>query len=324
MIVLQNAIEVKQLSKVYRSGFRALDELTITVKKGEIFSLLGKNGAGKSTLINILTTYLSFTSGDVRILGCRLPDDIRVIRGKLSSVAQKNSIDGYLTLIENMTFQGSLYHVAGNELQERIDELIQTLDLEAYRDKKVSECSGGVQRRLDIAMSMISVPEILFLDEPTTGMDIESRLAMWELIKKINQVYGTTIFLTTHYLEEADQLSDRVCIIKDGHEQMIGTSNELKHYLQQNLIRFSFENWTESEKKSMTEFLRVIDFVKEVRVTDNAVTIEVNDIRKNYFELLKIGIREEYSFYRAEIVRPTLDDVFLAIASKEVTHERDQ
>ncbi|EHX3909897.1 ABC transporter ATP-binding protein [Listeria monocytogenes] len=321
VMILQNAIEVKGLTKIYKDEFSALNKLNISVKKGEIYSLLGKNGAGKSTLINILTTFLKPTDGEVKILGKEITQNVDYIRSKLSCVAQKNSIDGYMTLYENMQFQGRLYHVNAKELTSRIDDLINTLSLEDYRNKKVSDCSGGVQRRLDIAMSMISIPELLFLDEPTTGMDIESRISMWELIKTVNKKYGTTIFLTTHYLEEADELSDRICIMKDGKEQIVGTVNELKKYLQQNLVRLYFDEMYSGTKEENINDLYQLDFVKDIHETVDTLTINVTDAQKNYFSILEFIIEKHIPIYRAEIVVPTLDDIFLAIANEEETYE---
>lgn len=318
-ISMKNAIEINNLTKIYKDGKKALNNLSFSVRKGEIFSLLGPNGAGKSTLINILTTYLKPTDGNVKIFGEDLVEKSDSIRSKLSCIAQTNSIDGYLTLYENMKFQGRLYGVKNKELHNRIEELLTTFNLQEYRDKKVSNCSGGIQRRLDIAMSMMSIPKILFLDEPTTGMDIESRHAMWELIKVLNSKYKTTVFLTTHYLEEADKLSQTICIIKEGHEKIIGTSQELKHYLQQNLIRIYFDKITSDEINKIIYKLKSLEYVKGVRMLEDNLTIEVVDTQKDYTQILALGIDKILPFYRAEIVQPTLDDVFLAVANEEVS-----
>ncbi|WP_228466011.1 ABC transporter ATP-binding protein [Listeria seeligeri] len=320
---LQNAIEINRLSKIYKGGQKALNGLNLIVNEGEIFSLLGKNGAGKSTLINVLTTYLQPTDGEVFILGESLSRNTASIRKQLSSVAQKNSIDGYLTLYENMKFQGRLYHVDSKELPKRIEDLLTKLNLKQYKDKRVSDCSGGIQRRLDIAMSMVSIPKILFLDEPTTGLDIESRHAMWELIKKVNIEYGTTIFLTTHYLEEADELSHKICIIKDGKEQITGTSAELKRFLQQSLVRLYFEESSLQDKVRIITKLKHLDFVKKIRESKDTITIEVENIKEDYQTVLELGIENQTPFYRAEIVRPTLDDVFMEIASEEKLYDRN-
>ncbi|MFT3982901.1 MAG: ATP-binding cassette domain-containing protein [Lachnospiraceae bacterium] len=232
-----NAIYVKDLVKRYKNGVQALDGLTLTVKEGEIFSLLGPNGAGKSTLIHVLTTYLRPTSGFVTMFGKDISREAAEIRSKISCVAQRTSIDTYLSLTENMTFQSKLYQVPRAEAAKRMEMLISCFGLEDYLKYPVSCYSGGVKRRLDIALSLISNPKVLFLDEPTVGMDIGSRRAMWDMVKKIRTDFGTTIFLTTHYLEEADELSDTICIMKNGKEVIQDSPNALREYLRQDTLK---------------------------------------------------------------------------------------
>ena len=218
-----SAIQAENVIKKYKNGVQALDGLSLTVKDGEIFSLLGQNGAGKSTLIHILTTYLAPTSGLVTMFGKDIYREASEIRTQISCVAQRTSIDTHLSLTENMMFQSKLYKVPKDEAKTRMEILIACFGLERYLKYPVSSYSGGVKRRLDIALNMMSNPKILFLDEPTVGMDIQSRMAMWDMMKKIRTDFGTTIFLTTHYLEEADQLSDTICIMKNGKEILQGT-----------------------------------------------------------------------------------------------------
>ena len=192
------AILINNLTKIYRDGKKALDHLSMTVKEGEIFTLLGQNGAGKSTLINTLTTYLTPTSGLVKVFGKDLCQEPAFVRKQIACVAQKNSIDNHLSLMENMLFQSSLYQLDKATATKRIDELIHAFALEDFSDHRVATYSGGMKRRLDIAMSMISRPKLLFLDEPTVALDIESRKVVWEIIGKIRKDYGTTVFMTTH------------------------------------------------------------------------------------------------------------------------------
>lgn len=231
------AIKVEKLSKVYKNNTQALNELSLNVKRGEVFTLLGSNGAGKSTLINILTTFLQPTSGNVSILGKDISKNAKEIRREISCVAQKISIDSHLTLRENMLFQGRLYKMDYSSMEERMETLISSFGLENYTNKRVSTYSGGIKRRLDIAMSLMSSPKILFLDEPTVGMDIESRRAMWDIVRQVSREMNTTVFLTTHYLEEADMLSDTICIMKDGHEIVQDTPQNLKQYTTKQVIK---------------------------------------------------------------------------------------
>lgn len=192
------AIETVQLTKTYRNGRKALDELNLTVECGEIFSLLGTNGVGKTTLIKILTTFLKPTSGKAFIMGTDVETSSALVRSQVACVAQDVSIDNHLTLHENMVFQGRLYGLEKEELQKREQSLFELFELEEYRSEKAASCSGGIKRRLDIAMSMLSEPKILFLDEPTVGMDIGSRNIMWSILERMKKELGITIFLTTH------------------------------------------------------------------------------------------------------------------------------
>lgn len=196
------AIRVNDLVKKYKNGVQALDGLTLTVNEGEIFSLLGPNGAGKSTLIHVLTTFLRPTSGSAILLGKDVAQEAAAIRTQIACVAQRTSIDSHLSLTENMMFQSKLYRAPKPEAQKRLKTLISCFGLEQYLRYPVSSYSGGVKRRLDIALNMMSNPKVLFLDEPTVGMDIQSRMAMWGMMKKIKNEFGTTIFLTTHYLRK--------------------------------------------------------------------------------------------------------------------------
>ena len=236
------AIEIDSLVKKYKNGVLALNGLNIEVEQGEIFSLLGPNGAGKSSLLNILSTYYVMTSGNVKILGRNLISDAQKIRREIACVAQRISIDEHLSLLDNMWFQSRLYGVEKHLAKERIDSLISSFGLKNYLQYPVLSYSGGIKRRLDIAMNMVSMPKILFLDEPTVGMDVESRKMLWDMIRKIKTQYGTTIFLTTHYLEEADQLSDTICIMKNGKEIIQGPPQSLKAYTNQNIVKIRFND----------------------------------------------------------------------------------
>lgn len=241
------AIQVNNAVKQYKNGVQALSGLTLSVEEGEIFSLLGQNGAGKSTLIHILTTYLRPTSGKITMLGKDLNKDRTWIRSQIACVAQQPSIDTYLSLEENMMFQSRLYKIPAKDAEKRMENLIAGFGLNEYRKYPVSSYSGGVKRRLDIALNMMSNPKILFLDEPTVGMDIQSRIAMWDMMKKIRDEFGTTIFLTTHYLEEADHLSNHICIMKNGKEAAQGTPSKLRSLLRQDTLQDVFLRLTQEE-----------------------------------------------------------------------------
>lgn len=304
-----DAIRAENVIKKYKNGVQALDSLSLNVKEGEIFSLLGQNGAGKSTLIHILTTYLAPTSGTVTMLGKNIYREASEIRTQISCVAQRTSIDTHLSLTENMLFQGKLYKVPKDEAKKRMETLIACFGLERYLKHPVSSYSGGAKRQLDIALNMMSNPKILFLDEPTVGMDVQSRMAMWEMMKKIRNDFGTTVFLTTHYLEEADELSDTICIMKNGKEIIQDTPQALREYLQKDILKISFSS--KEEAKICFQSLKSILSLKESNLRQDKIMTDLKnghtDLRKAYQWLLD----HEIPFLGIEIVQPTLEDVFL-------------
>lgn len=305
------AVEIDKLVKQYKNGVRALNDLSLNVNKGEIFSLLGPNGAGKSSLINILTTYYKPTSGNVTMLGKDLCKEPAWVRKQITCVAQHISIDGHLSLMENMLFQSRLYKVDKAVAKERINSLIDSFELSGYLKYPTASYSGGVKRRLDIAMNMVSSPKILFLDEPTVGMDALSRKVMWEMLMKIRNEYGTTIFLTTHYLEEADQLSDTICIMKEGKEIAQGTPGSLRSYIRQNMLRIVFPSAKGTRKYK--DALDSTGLIKFTNVRDNSIFVGVDDSRIAFTAVNNWLLNNNVEFDAIEIVEPSLEDVFLAL-----------
>ncbi|MEA4987320.1 MAG: ABC transporter ATP-binding protein [Anaerovorax sp.] len=311
-----SAIKIGHLVKQYKNGVRAINDLNIQVEKGEIFSLLGPNGAGKSSLINILTTYYSPTSGTVTILGKDLSKESSWVRTQIACVAQQVSIDEHLSVMENMMFQSRLYKVGNDTARKRIQALIDSFGLSRYLKYPVASYSGGVKRRLDIAMNMVSYPQILFLDEPTVGMDITSRKAMWEIMRKIRNDFDTTIFLTTHYLEEADQLSDTICIMKEGHELVQGKPSDLRQYTRQNILRIGFSN---TEKiKEYAEMLKKTQILFPLNIRENSIFANYTEDRKTFEDVNRWLLEKKIPFEAIEIVQPSLEDVFLKLTETEM------
>lgn len=308
------AIETENIIKQYKNGVQALSGLSLSVRAGEIFSLLGENGAGKSTLIRILTTYIRPTSGNMTMIGRNIYTDASWVRSQIACVAQKTSIDTYLSLEENMLFQSRLYKIPKTEAKKRMEKLITDFGLERYRKYPVSSYSGGVKRRLDIALNMMSNPKILFLDEPTVGMDIQSRISMWEMMKQIRDDFGTTIFLTTHYLEEADNLSDTICIMKDGKEVIQGTPLELRTYLRQDTLQIHFPNV--SILKQYLLQLQKHFYEQEIYVRNAVLVIYTHDSKRDMEKAICFLLQKEIPFTGIEITQPTLEDVFLRLTSK--------
>lgn len=309
------AIKVHNLSKTYKNGIQALSGLNIQVKSGEIYSLLGENGAGKSTLIKILTTFLKPTSGNITMLGKDIQQNSIYIRSNIACVSQQTSIDTNLSLEENMMFQAELYKIPKAEAKKRMAKLIKDFELTSYLKYPISLYSGGIKRRLDIAMNMITNPKILFLDEPTVGMDIQSRKMMWDMVRKIRNEFGTTIFLTTHYLEEADNLSDTVCIMKEGKEIIQGSPSQLKHYLRQNNIEIKLVS--DLDVKAVLEFSQKCQYVDNIEIEKTMLTVTAKEAEETFNKLTIYLIYNNIPFYGIAIVEPTLENVFLRLTKKE-------
>lgn len=310
-----NAISVSNLYKVYKDGKKALADLSIEVSKGEIFALLGPNGAGKSTLINILTTFLQPTSGKIFIMGKDLYTEQKPIHSLVSCVAQNVSIDNHLSLRENMLFQGRLYKLDKPTAKKRMDALIAAFDLMEYEKNRVIAYSGGIKRRLDIAMSMMSYPKILFLDEPTVGMDIESRQAMWDVVKKIKDDFGTTILLTTHYLEEADMLSDTVCIMKDGHELVQDTPENLRQHIRRNIIQIELDN--SENDPDIVKLISDLQFVNGIRQEQNTLYVNTQNPMQDFRILNQLLMDKQARYFSIGVLTPSLDDVFLSLTQNK-------
>jgi ABC-2 type transport system ATP-binding protein len=222
-----NIIQVKNLTKRFKD-FTAIDDISFSIKGGEIFAFLGPNGAGKSTTIKILTTLLRPTSGQVFVNNYDVLKEQDSIRRSFGIVFQDPSLDEELTAFENMEFHGVIYNVPKNIRRERIEHLLKFVELWERKDDLVKNFSGGMKRRLEVARGLVHHPKILFLDEPTLGLDPQTRNHIWNYIKNLNKEEGMTVFLTTHYMEEADKIADRIAIIDHGKIVSQGTSSELK------------------------------------------------------------------------------------------------
>lgn len=309
-------IRVENLVKQYQNGVQALNGLSLNVREGEIFTLLGQNGAGKSTLINILTTYLRPSSGKVEMFGKSIYGEAAAIRREIACVAQRTSIDTYLSLTENMMFQSQLYKIPKAKARERMKDLITCFGLERYLKYPVVSYSGGVKRRLDIALNLMSGPRVLFLDEPTVGMDIQSRQAMWEMMNKVRDDFGTTIFLTTHYLEEADRLSDTICIMKEGKEVAQGSPEKLRSYLRRDFLKITLES-RQTDMRWLSELFpkRGVDCGKD------EVIIPTANARADLSMAVRFLVEREIAFTGIEIMKPAIEDIFIHLTGTEEVTE---
>jgi len=234
-----NIIEIKNLVKKFKD-FTAVDDISFNVKHGEIFAFLGPNGAGKTTTIRMLTTLLDPTQGDITVNGFKTTKDKSGARKSFGIVFQDPSLDNELTAFENLEFHGIMYDVPKKVRRERIDQLLKFVGLEDRRNDFVKNFSGGMKRRLEIARGLIHHPKILFLDEPTIGLDPQTRNHLWEYIKKLNKEEDMTVFLTTHYMEEAESIANTIAIIDLGKIIAKGTSEELKKQTKQESLEKAF------------------------------------------------------------------------------------
>lgn len=311
------AIETQHIGKTYRSGVEALKDISIKVKQGEIYCLLGENGAGKSTLINILSTFFQPSKGNIKLFNEPLTDkNINIFRKKIATVSQQISVDTYLTLKENMLFQAELYNIPKDQALQRMTCLINDFGLEKYLNYPVSSFSGGIKRRLDIALNLMSNPRLLFLDEPTVGMDVQSRQEMWKMIKHIKEEMHTTIFLTTHYLEEAEQLSDSICIMRNGQILIQESTAAIRDYFHENMIEIKFTSPKDASTNYATLQSNLHDFCHSLILKGDSIFI-LNHTEYDITFFMKWILKHDIHMIGISTVYPTLEDVFVRIVGKD-------
>ncbi len=318
---MDDIVIVENLHKTYGKDIIAVDGISFTVKKGEIFGFLGPNGAGKSTTIKILTTLLEKTSGKATIDGLDIDDDQVKVRRIIGYSSQEVGVDDDLTARENLMLQCSFYHIPKDKAKAKVNELLRTVRLEEATERRLKTFSGGMRKRLDLASSLVSDPKILFLDEPTTGLDPQSRQDIWEYIAKLNS-QGMTIFLTTQYMEEADRLSNRLCIVDQGKIVAEGTPADLKARVGADKItlRFKPDDFAGCEKaKELMSKLPGIDAVG--KCGDSLVAINGLEIMtKNGSAIVTQVVRAldgaGIDVEQLNLSVPTLDEVFIKLTGK--------
>jgi ABC-2 type transport system ATP-binding protein len=303
------AIQTHDLVKVYAGKVRALDGITFDVKEGEVFALLGPNGAGKTTTVRILTTLSKPTSGTARVAGFDVSRDAGKVRQRIGVVAQKASLDPTSTGRENLVLQGRFFGLGGRTLKQRVDELLTIVGLTQAADRLASTYSGGMARRLDIAIGLVHRPRVLFLDEPTTGLDPEVRAAMWDEIRRLAADEGLTILLTTHYLEEADRLAGQLAILDQGKVVTTGTPESLKAELRGDAIAVELANGAgEPEVRSA---LAGVPGIGELQLDDHTVHLRVAAGATALPGVLTALDANGVAVASATVSRPSLDDVYL-------------
>ena len=313
-----NAIEVEHIVKKY-GDFTAVNDVSFTVKEREVFGLLGPNGAGKSTLIRMMTTLLPITSGLARIGGydvSRDPDDARNLIGV---IPQAMTSDLELTVYENMSIHAKLYKVPTAERLRAIDELLELVDLAKWKETPAKNLSGGMRRRLEIARGLVHSPKIFFLDEPTTGLDPVSRVAVWEMLVNIKQNRNLTVLLTTHYMDEADRLCERIAIVDHGKLVALDTPSVLKQTVPgANVIEAQFGN----APANWEQMLRGFSDVRDVKAQDGgSYRILSDNSSKTVTELVALALQHHVEVKALSVHNTTLDDVFVHYTGRQL---RDQ
>jgi ABC-2 type transport system ATP-binding protein len=319
-----NVIEVRDLVKVYKDGTEALKGVTFDVRRGEFFGFLGPNGAGKSTTIKILTTLLARTSGDAWVLGFDVAAAPNEVRARIGYAAQEVGIDDELTGRENLTLQGRLYHLDEKTLRRRIDELLAMTDLEEDADRPAGSYSGGMRKRLDLATGLVHHPQILFLDEPTTGLDPQTRANLWIYLERLNKQEELTIFLTTHYMEEADRLCQRLAIIDHGDIVAMASPDALKRQIGGELITLSFKDHSTPQQELCARahsILTGLDRVTGADCFDEGINVYVGDGPSAVPDVILALQQNGLSIDRLSLVRPSLDDVFLKYTGRKIRDE---
>jgi len=317
---MSDIITVNNLVMVYADGTKAVDDISFSVKEGEFFGFLGPNGAGKSTTIKILTTLLRKTSGAVTVAGLDLDKDAKDIRKLIGVQSQDTAVDGDLTGIENLMLQGHLQQIRGLELKERVKELLKLVELEKVADKRARNYSGGMKKRLDLATALVHRPKLIFLDEPTTGLDPQSRAAIWAYLAKLNKEEGTTIFLTTQYMEEADKLCRQLDIIDFGKIVAHGSPAELKQQVGADSIRLALENCQRDKPRAM-ELIKSLDGVTDVLESEDCLTVYAKNAGLLIADIVRAFDSSDIRLASVSFSSPTLDDVFLKHTGRRIRAE---
>jgi len=319
---MSDIILVENLVEVYADGTRALDGISFKVEEGEFFGFLGPNGAGKSTTIKVLTTLLRKTSGQVSVVGYNLDESPKEIRKVIGVLSQETVVDVDLTGKENIRLQGRLEQMRGSALESRVDELLKMVQLEEFADKPAGRYSGGMKKRLDLASALIHKPKRLFLDEPTTGLDPQSRASIWDYLDKLNREEGITVFLTTQYLEEADRLCRQLSIIDHGKIIAGGSPAELKQAIGHDIITLSLKNPKDPLLRSETKkILQGVQGIADVTDSNGSIVAHAKNANEIIADIVAALDRNNMRPLSLSMSSPTLDDVFLHHTGRRIRPE---
>ncbi|QGA55302.1 ATP-binding cassette domain-containing protein [Sulfolobus sp. E5-1-F] len=308
------AVYVKDLVKTYNGKVKALNGINLEVEWGTAFALLGPNGAGKTTLIRILTTQIPPSGGSAYVGGYNVTEDANAVRKIIGYVPQEISVWTDLTAYDNLLIYSKIYGIPSSERKEKIEYILDRLGLYEVRNDLVKTFSGGMIRRLEIACALLTMPKILFLDEPTIGLDPVARKTVWEELRKFKEEHEMTIFFTTHYMDEADIYSDKIALIDKGKVVKIGTSEELKRSIGNVIVSFEVED----ANSEVLNKIKYISNVEDVIVKNNQVTVIVKDVDTALPTLIDFIRNNGVKYKRIEIREITLDDVFIKYVGSSI------
>lgn len=310
-------IEAEGLTKIYNGKVKAVDHISFYIEEGEVFGLLGPNGAGKTTTIKMLNTLATITEGKASVNGHDVQKEPGAVRESIGVVPQELTADDELKGMENIMLAANLHHVRGGEAKKRSVELLRLVDLEGAADRKVRTYSGGMRRRLQLAMGLVHMPKVLFLDEPTLGLDIQTRKKMWDYIAQLNREKGLTVFMTTHYLEEADSLCKRIAIVDKGTIRVAGSPAELKQRLGGDILTLEVGE----TGQDLTDYFRSIPDVSEVTKTNSVYRIKLPKTETALPVIVEGVLKKGMQIKEISFTKPTLDQVFLEVTGKSMRDE---
>lgn len=314
----ESVVRVRNLTKIFNGTVRAVNDVSFDVYDGEIFGFLGPNGAGKTTTINILTTVLRPTSGIAEVCGYDVVREANHVRSVIGVVPQEFTADEDLTGYENLMLCASLYGIDKAVARSRAEELLALVELKDAANRKVETYSGGMRRRLELACGLISRPRLLFLDEPTLGLDVQTRVAIWDYIKRLKEEYGMTLFMTTHYLEEADSSCDRIAIIDHGRILRIGTPSELKASIGGDVIQIGIEE----SNIDLTQLISQLGYVKEVKRIDSTYRVKVERGEEAAPAIIELLRSKGYHVRSISLTKPSMDEVYLEYTGRSLREEQ--
>lgn len=313
---MPSIIEAQNLTKLYPPKTKAVNDVSFSVDEGEVFGFLGPNGAGKTTTIKMLTTLASITSGTAHVAGFDVARDPSAVRKSIGVVPQELTADDELKGIENLVLAARLHHVPGSEISSKSKDLLKLFDLEEAADRRVRTYSGGMRRRLQMAMGLVHSPKVLFLDEPTLGLDIQTRTKVWDYINLLNKERGLTVFMTTHYLEEADGLCRRIAIIDHGAIKVSDSPARLKEKFGGDVLAISVTG-----SDDLSDFLKTVPDVSDVSREGQTYKMKLPRTEKALPIIIDGVTRRGMSITEISFTRPKLDDVFLEVTGRSMRED---